>query len=294
MAKIVTRSPIRWIGGKGMLVHHLLPLVPPHKHYVEVFGGGASLLFAKPPCGGVEVYNDVDEGLVGFFRVLREPRKFLRFMRRVMLVPYSRAEYNLCRKTWRQQKDEVERALRWYVVARMSFSGHFAHSFANCVTETRGGIVKSCYEWNKIRERLVEMHERFRTVQIECAGWPWILDRYNVEGYLAYCDPPYHPETRRRPKRSFYEHEMPDFEHETLVSMLLDYPAMAMVSGYDCPIYKRLDEANWTRREIKTSCHSAGRTRASGNQGKGSARKRHARTEVVWRNPKAMEALSDG
>lgn len=293
MAEILTRSPIRWIGGKGMLVGKLLPLLPPHKHYVEVFGGGASVLFAKPPCGGVEVYNDVDEGLVGFFRVLRDPKKFRKFKRLVALIPYSRAEYNLCRKTWREQKDEVERALRWFVVARMSFSGHFAHSFGSDVTETRAGMVKSCYTWNAIRAQIERAHERIRTVQIEHMDWSFILARYDAPGYLAYCDPPYLHGTRAS-RRKLYSHELDEGEHEALVSALLEYPAMAVVSGYDCPQYRRLDEAGWGRHEIKTSCHAAGRTRGSKNQGKGAANARQPRTEIVWRNPEAMEALSDG
>ena len=32
-----------------MFVTKLLPLIPEHTTYAEVFGGGASLLFAKPP-----------------------------------------------------------------------------------------------------------------------------------------------------------------------------------------------------------------------------------------------------
>ncbi len=43
------KSPIPWFGGKGNMVAKLLPLIPPHKIYVEPFGGGASLLFAKEP-----------------------------------------------------------------------------------------------------------------------------------------------------------------------------------------------------------------------------------------------------
>lgn len=73
------RSPICWFGGKGLMVSKLLPLIPPHHIYVEVFGGGASLLFAKEP-SPVEVYNDIDSGLVNFFRVLRDPEKFARFL----------------------------------------------------------------------------------------------------------------------------------------------------------------------------------------------------------------------
>jgi len=43
------RGPIRYVGGKFYLVKYILPYVPLHKIYVEVFGGGAQLLFAKPP-----------------------------------------------------------------------------------------------------------------------------------------------------------------------------------------------------------------------------------------------------
>ena len=52
------RSPITWCGGKGLLVTKLLELMPEHKVYVEVFGGGASLLFGKKPAK-VEIYNDI-------------------------------------------------------------------------------------------------------------------------------------------------------------------------------------------------------------------------------------------
>jgi len=63
------RSPINWVGGKGNMVAKLLKYIPPHYVYVEVFGGGASLLFAKKP-SPVEVYNDIDVNLVNFFRYI--------------------------------------------------------------------------------------------------------------------------------------------------------------------------------------------------------------------------------
>ena len=92
------RSPVRWYGGKGNMVKKLLKLIPEHKIYVEVFGGGASLLFAKEP-SPIEIYNDIDEGLVNFFRVLRDPEKFGKFYAKAVLTPYSRAEFYYCRDT---------------------------------------------------------------------------------------------------------------------------------------------------------------------------------------------------
>ena len=65
-------SPIRWYGGKGNFVQHLLPCIPPHKCYAEVFGGGGSLLFAKER-SPVEIYNDIDGDVVTFFRLFHDP-----------------------------------------------------------------------------------------------------------------------------------------------------------------------------------------------------------------------------
>ncbi|GIV51392.1 MAG: hypothetical protein KatS3mg038_1913 [Candidatus Kapaibacterium sp.] len=65
----------QWFGGKGPFVHRIVALMPPHHIYVEPFGGAATVLLNKPP-SPVEVYNDIDEGLVGFFRVLSDPDLF--------------------------------------------------------------------------------------------------------------------------------------------------------------------------------------------------------------------------
>lgn len=99
-------SPITWFGGKGMMASKILPYFPEHHTYAEPFGGGASMLFAKPP-SPVEVYNDMDSGLVNFFRVLRDPEAFERFHHLAALTPYSREEYCHCRSTWESAKGEL-------------------------------------------------------------------------------------------------------------------------------------------------------------------------------------------
>src|SRR5690606_9021181 len=105
------RSQLRYDGGKGLLAPKLLPLIPEHRTYVEPFGGGASLLFAKEP-SPVEVYNDLDDGLVTLFRVLRHPLLFRIFQRKVALTPYARSEFMECRDSW-QDCEGVEKAYRF-------------------------------------------------------------------------------------------------------------------------------------------------------------------------------------
>jgi DNA adenine methylase len=78
-------KPFGWYGGKEALAPLLCSLLPTHTVYCEVFGGSGALLFAKPK-SRLEIFNDLDGGVVNFFRVLRNT-----------------------------EPDPVERARQWYV-----------------------------------------------------------------------------------------------------------------------------------------------------------------------------------
>lgn len=263
------------------MVKRLLSHIPPHHIYVEVFGGGASLLFAKPP-SPVEVYNDVDGGLVGFYRVLRDPEKFARFYQLVQLTPYSHEEYNDCRETWEDKEDEVERARKWYVVARQSFGGRFGSGWGFVVKESNRGMAQVVSQWLSAIDNLPQIHERISRVQIENRDYRDIIPCYDTIDTLFYCDPPYIHGTRKGQR---YAHEMTDDDHQDLVEMLLEIKGMAMLSGYRHEIYQPLEEAGWARHDYETACHVAGRTRYTGIQGEGTARRMQPRTESIWLSP---------
>ncbi len=284
------RSPIIWFGGKGNMVDKILPLLPPHKIYVEPFGGGASILLAKPP-SEIEVYNDLNSDLVNFFRVLRDKDKFEQFYQKVCLTPYSREEYNYCKNTWENVDDEIERAYRWFVVARMSFSGNFGASWKYNVTSSSKKMSKTVADWLSIIDMLPEICERLMQVQIENNDFRKILQTYDTPETLFYMDPPYVPETR---KSGEYKHEMTLEDHEELVNILLNLKGMVVLSGYNHECYKPLEDNGWIKHEYKTACSAAGRTRQTGILGKGAATKMQPRTEVIWRNPAAVKQTTIG
>lgn len=272
------RSPIGWFGGKGKMIKKLLPLIPEHHIYVEVFGGAASLLFAKKP-SNVEVYNDIDQDLVHFFRVLRDEEKFHQFAKKANLTLYSRAEYTFCHNTWQDAEDEVERAYRWWVVARQSFAGQFGSSWGYSVTESRCGMSKDVSGFLSAVELLPQAHNRIRRVQIECDDFRKVISTYDTPKTFFYLDPPYLPATRQA---GGYQYEMDRNDHYELVELCLQAKGNILLSGYASEIYEPLEAAGWQRRDFQTVCHAAGHTRGTGILGEGSARRMQPRTETVW------------
>ena len=271
------RTPARWYGAKGWLVKHLLPL-PDHHTYVEVFGGAATLLFAMEP-SPVEVYNDIDHGLVNFFRVLQDKYGFTDdgdlLHDFLMLTPHSREEYLFCREHWNDEGiDEVEKARRFFVVMHQSFSGGTTAGWRFCKENSSAGMSAATNRWLGAIDRLPEAIQRLRRVQIDGEDFTKIIKRYDNPKTLFYLDPPYiHSE---RVDQKSYDNEMDNLAHQALVEALLPIEGMAILSGYDHEIYDPLMEAGWRKRYIRRA-NMAARVKKGG--------KRAQVEECVWFSP---------
>lgn len=280
------RAPFPWYGGKQKLLPTLLSLLPEHDNYVEVFGGAAALLFAKPR-SQFEVYNDRDSGLVNFFRVLRDAKRAKELQRLLRLTPYSREEYAECKVGWRDAADEVEMARRWFVVAAQSFGGRFGSGWG---FESKYNAAKTAhprpYIYANRLEELDTFIERFAGVYVEHDDFEAILDRYDGPDMLFYCDPPYLPETRKQ--QGGYGHEMSTGDHARLLRRLANVRGRVILSGYDSPLYSE-HLADWARHERPATCHAAGRTKRSTLKGQGAVIEQQARVECIWLNPRAAD-----
>jgi DNA adenine methylase len=268
-SRSATRAPLAWYGGKSRLASRIVDLLPPHRTYVEPFGGAAAVLFGKRPAT-LEVYNDVDSGLVTFFRVLRDrPDELARALR---LTPYSREEFTDCVRTWEQVEDDVERARRWYVRCRQAFAASSATVGWGYerTGATRGGTRSGSFATSV--QSLERFAERFRRVQVEHLDWREVLRRYDGPKACFYLDPPYHPDTRGRDRHCCYAHELEAADHDDLVAAAIALQGSVLLSGYDHPSYRALDDAGFERVRFQLQT-TASRTQSG----------RGARTEIIWR-----------
>src|SRR5215469_13571091 len=114
------RIAFGWYGGKFNHLDWLLPLLPKAHHYCEPFAGSAAVLLNREP-SPIETYNDIDGEVVNFFRVLREQKEAL--IEAIGLTPFAREEFELACSVPPQDLSDLERARRFFVLARQVRTG---------------------------------------------------------------------------------------------------------------------------------------------------------------------------
>lgn len=211
-------------GGKSNMCDWIIDHFPRHDCYIEVFGGGASVLMNKEQ-SDVEIYNDRDGDLVHFFRVLRERddelREWLRNRPHAkdLHEKYAGAYYDGYRP-----KDDVERAGRFFYLRYTQFAAKY-NGFSGF---NSASSVNQASRRQTAVEKLEHFAERFRHVQIENRDFETLINRFDNEGVLFYCDPPYVEEGD-----DLYTGNA--FEQERFINTLEDAEAMWAVSYTDLP-----------------------------------------------------------
>ena len=141
--------PLKWHGGKHYLAPKIVALMPPHRHYVEPFAGGLSVLLAKDPVGVSEVVNDLDGRLTNFWRILQRKESFEKFQRIVEAIPFSETEWREGR-CWTAElgpDHAIHEAVAFFVECRMSLAGRMQDFAPLSRRRTRRGMNEQVSAW---------------------------------------------------------------------------------------------------------------------------------------------------
>jgi DNA adenine methylase len=254
-----TRPVLRYHGGKWKLAPWIISQFPPHKVYVEPFGGGASILMRKPRSYS-EVYNDVWGIVVNVFRVLRDPEQARELERILRLTPFSRDEFNDCGDIQISKiQDPIERARRTIFRSFASFGS--ASTNAEYATGFRANSNRSgttpAHDWAHYPDQVHFFTERLQGVVIENRPAIEVISQHDGPSTLHYIDPPYPHSTRNMQRgNSAYACEMTDEDHAELAGVLRSVSGMVIISGYRCELYDDLFH-EWRRVDHATHADGA-------------------------------------
>ena len=266
---ITMKPPFTYFGGKTAVADRIVALLPDHEHYVEPFAGSLAVLLAKPP-SHMETVNDLDGGLMNFWRVLRDRPAELG--RACALTPHSRAEYLLA---YEPADSDIERARRVWVNLTQGRGGQMRRTGWRFYQDPRGSHSSMPDYLDAYTARIAPAAARIRNVSLECQDALELIEGYGRQPEsLIYADPPYLGSLRTmnkgRCRGPDYSHELrSDGEHRELLETLLACRAAVVLSGYASPLYDDL-LCTWFRRELAAHTGNGGTERA--------------RTEVLWSN----------
>jgi DNA adenine methylase len=270
-----TRPVLRYHGGKWRLAPWIIRHFPPHRTYVEPFGGAGSVLMRKPRSYS-EVYNDQWGDVVNVFRVLRDEASAARLAALLHLTPFARAEFEA---PWPEEVDQVERARRTIFRSLAGFgsastNGKYSTGFRS---NSNRSHTTPAHDWANYPAHVPAFTERFRGVVIEQRPALRVIEQHDGPEVLIYCDPPYPLSTRNVARgNARYACEMTDSDHRELAARLHQVEGMVVISGYPCELYDRELYPDWERITKVALADGARR-----------------RTEVLWLNPACSRALAD-
>lgn len=243
----IKRPVLRYHGGKWLLAPWIISLMPPHKIYVELFGGAASVLLRKNTCYA-EIYNDLWEEVVNVFRVLRDPDKASRLKELIELTPFSRTELADA-KVIHESDSDIERARKSLARSFMGFGSasmnpDYSTSFRS--NSKRSGTTPA-HDWANWTQWIPYYTQRLRNVTIENHPYQKVIKQHDSEQTLIYADPPY-TKSERNTSQDAYTFEFTEQDHVELSNELKECSSMVMISGYRSELYDDL-YSDWVRKD---------------------------------------------
>lgn len=217
------KSFIPWIGGKSLLAKKIVSMFPDDfDRYIEVFGGGGSVLFAKDKHAPLEVYNDANSHLVNLFRCIRFHREELQreisgYVNAREIFEDIKAQIDVRGMT------DIQRAAMFYIQVKISYGAD---------SRTYG-----CNKKNISPEYLTNIEKRLKNgagVVIEHKDFENLIKVYDRKTALFYCDPPYYKTEK------YYDAEFTLGDHERLKTCLCGIKGRFILSYNDDEFIREL------------------------------------------------------
>lgn len=170
-------------GGKSKLLKSVLPFVPRKgvQTYCEPFAGGLAVLLAHDEAFPREVVNDLNAGLMAFYRMAAfHPDALLTELSGFVA---SRSDFNM-ELRFPDSKTELGRAARWFWVTKQSFGAKGKHF-------GRGKDIFNGVDAVVDEARIREFSTRVRSVIFRNTDACAVIRDFDAPDTFFFLDPPY-------------------------------------------------------------------------------------------------------
>lgn len=182
---------IKRVGGKAKLAKWIVRNLPRGDIFVDVFGGSGSVLMEvlQQYPDMRFVYNDLDDRLYTFFKVMRDNSTDLAHL--TFLTPYARKGFQDAHTILSDDEefsklDDINKALLFLIVNRQSFGAKMSNDWSI----TRDGEI-NYHTWNSMPEYILRVAKAWKNVFLEHLDYKEVIKKWDSKNTIFYLDPPY-------------------------------------------------------------------------------------------------------
>lgn len=214
------RPPFCRQGNKYNLRDKILPLIPPHSTYVELFAGSGAIFFAKPKAE-LNVLNDLDKKVISKYNLIKK-------------APTNPEVYPKIKKSLEAYKhffDHHGNAVADRLVAERIAS---CNGYSGTPIDNSSMIYKTSYP-NMLIKMMGEYQDKLDGVRLDTKDYAKIVKKYDSPETFFFIDPPY-----ENTSKSFGYAEDQGFDFERLEQVLSTIKGKFLMTINDSPRIRKL------------------------------------------------------
>ena len=250
------KTPVSWVGNKTSILPIVYAAFPnKYERYIEPFGGSGAVLLGKEKPDKFEVYNDYNQDLVNLFLCMRDrPMALINELGFMNLN--SRAEFKLMTAFLEKKptpklsleeeialtkkmfppleaKELIELQIKNAELYNVKRAAIFLKVLRYSYSSTGKSFGSQPFDIRGLFDLIEKVSGRLQPVVIENKDFQAVMEQYDRENALIYCDPPYF-DTENMYKGGF---TMDD--HMRLFNTFREAKGKVLISYNDCAVARK-------------------------------------------------------
>jgi DNA adenine methylase len=221
MREPTLRPPFCRQGNKYLHRKVIIPFIPPHKRYVELFVGSGAIFYNKEKAQET-ILNDLDKCVVKGYNLIKNTSVDLdKYRKDLDSLPKIKAFWD--RKPNTNEIKIIREIIRT------------CYGFGGIPVKESKNIYKDNNPFNKLKRCLTRWKDIVKDARITNKDYGEIIDKYDSPDTFFFLDPPY-----ENTNKDFGYAEDTDFDFERLAFLLKGVKSIFLMTINDSPYIRRL------------------------------------------------------